>query len=98
VLHHHERLDGTGYPGGVGGDAIPIESRIIAVADAFEAMTGSRSYRNSVTPGDALAELATHSGTQFDPHCVRVLNEVFGGSALPAASAAASVVKTIAVA
>jgi diguanylate cyclase (GGDEF)-like protein/putative nucleotidyltransferase with HDIG domain len=98
VLHHHERLDGTGYPGGVVGDAIPIESRIIAVADAFEAMTGSRAYRQAVTPEDALAELAAHSGTQFDPRCVRVLNDVFGGGALVAADAVAGHVETVAVA
>jgi len=85
VLHHHERFDGTGYPAGLGGDSIPLESRIIAVADAFEAMTGTRTYRKAVTPQDALVELAAHSGTQFDPRCVQALNAVFGGGELPAA-------------
>jgi diguanylate cyclase (GGDEF)-like protein len=82
VLHHHERIDGGGYPTGLAGDAIPFESRIIAVADAFEARTGSRPYRSALTPEDALAELALHSGTQFDPRCVQALNELFGGRSL----------------
>ncbi|HZO96741.1 MAG TPA: diguanylate cyclase [Gaiellaceae bacterium] len=87
VLHHHERFDGAGYPTGLAGEAIPIESRIIAVADAFEAMTGSRPYRDALTPEQALTELALHSGTQFDHRCVQVLNELFGGAELPAATA-----------
>jgi HD-GYP domain-containing protein (c-di-GMP phosphodiesterase class II) len=80
VLHHHERYDGTGYPAGLTGEAIPLESRIIAVADAFEAMTGARPYRVALTPDEALRELAANSGTQFDPGCVRALDEVFGGA------------------
>src|SRR5581483_7798729 len=62
VLHHHERFDGTGYPTGLAADAIPLESRIISVADAFEAMTGSRPYRSAMSPEQALAELATNCG------------------------------------
>lgn len=73
VLHHHERLDGGGYPGGLVGDSIPLESRIIHVADAFEAMTSDRPYRRGMPQEDALAELRRHTGTQFDPDCVRAL-------------------------
>jgi diguanylate cyclase (GGDEF)-like protein len=78
VLHHHERFDGTGYPSGLVGEAIPLESRIIAVADAFEAMTGARPYRETMIPDEALAELVRHSGTQFDPECVQALADVSG--------------------
>jgi diguanylate cyclase (GGDEF)-like protein len=81
VLHHHERWDGKGYPSGLPGEAVPRESRIIAVADAFEAMTGARPYRETMTPDEALAELARNSGTQFDPECVAALDDVFGGVA-----------------
>jgi diguanylate cyclase (GGDEF)-like protein len=82
VLHHHERYDGAGYPAGLCGEAIPQESRIIAVADAFETMTGARPYRTSLSPEAALAELARHSGTQFDPACVHTLDAVFGSATL----------------
>jgi diguanylate cyclase (GGDEF)-like protein len=91
VLHHHERFDGGGYPAGLAGDAIPLESRIVAVADAFEAMTGARPYRSARTPEQALAELAAHSGTQFDPQCVQALNAVFGGGEVEVAPAAPAV-------
>jgi len=79
VLHHHERYDGSGYPKGLAGEEIPRESRIIAVADAFEAMTGARPYRIATTPDEALRELHRWSGTQFDPDCVDALDELFGG-------------------
>jgi diguanylate cyclase (GGDEF)-like protein len=82
VLHHHERFDGNGYPTGLEGEAIPLESRIIAVADAFEALTGARPHPEAMTPADALAELAAGSGSQFDARCVRALDDVFGGGAL----------------
>src|SRR5581483_1972852 len=77
VLHHHERFDGSGYPSGLAGADIPIQSRIIAVADAYEAMTGTRPYRQGGVPAeDALVELRSHAGTQFDPVCVDALVEV----------------------
>ena len=79
VLHHHERYDGSGYPAGLAGEEIPLESRIIAVADAFEAMTGARPYRIATTPDEALRELHRWSGAQFDPACVEALDELFGG-------------------
>jgi diguanylate cyclase (GGDEF)-like protein/putative nucleotidyltransferase with HDIG domain len=91
VLHHHERYDGAGYPAGLGGEEIPKESRIIAVADAFEAMTGARPYRTALTPDEALRELLDNDGTQFDPECVRALDEVFGGRGEQSQSAAPTI-------
>jgi diguanylate cyclase (GGDEF)-like protein len=67
VLHLHERWDGAGYPSGVAGEEIPLESRILAAADALEAMTYPRVYRPALTVSDALAELRHASGSQFDP-------------------------------
>jgi diguanylate cyclase (GGDEF)-like protein/putative nucleotidyltransferase with HDIG domain len=78
VLHHHEWFDGSGYPDGLAGDEIPLESRIILVADAFEAMTGGRPYRTARPPEEALEELVAHAGTQFDPACVAALCAAFG--------------------
>lgn len=66
VLAHHERPDGTGYPLGLSGDAVPLEARILAVADAYEAMTSSRPYREALTAHEAKQELLRHRGTQFD--------------------------------
>ena len=76
VLHHHERIDGRGYPDGLCADAIPIESRIILVADAFEAMTSDRPYRRGRAEPEAIAELLRHAGSQFDPQCVNALTRV----------------------
>ena len=73
VLTHHERFDGRGYPDGIAGEAIPLEARIIFVADAFEAMTSDRPYRQARTPGEAVEELRRYSGVQFDPAIVEVL-------------------------
>lgn len=81
VLHHHERVDGGGYPEGLRGAAIPIESRIISVADAFEAMTGTRPYREAISVDEAIAELRKHGGTQFDARCVEALVEVVNDAA-----------------
>src|SRR3954452_6827794 len=90
VRHHHERFDGGGYPDSLAGDAIPLESRIILVADAFEAMTSDRPYRKAPGQEFALAELGRHAGAQFDPAVVdalcRVLDRV--GAERPAAVAA----------
>lgn len=70
VRHHHERWDGSGYPDGLRGEAIPLGSRIIGVADAFDAMTSDRVYRRAMSVPMALAELRRGSGTQFDPQIV----------------------------
>lgn len=67
VRSHHERLDGHGFPDGLVGDEVPIEARIIAVADSFDAMTTVRPYREPWEPDDAVAELRRVSGTQLDP-------------------------------
>ena len=67
ILAHHERFDGRGYPNGLKEDTIPRAAQIIAVADAYEAMTTPRAYRRAVTPDAAVAELRTCAGSQFDP-------------------------------
>ena len=76
ILHHHERFDGDGYPTGLAGTDIPVESRILFVADAFEAMTGERPYSEAQPDHEALAELESHAGTQFDADCVAALHRV----------------------
>jgi diguanylate cyclase (GGDEF)-like protein len=73
VLHHHEHVDGSGYPHGLRGEEIPLESRIILVADAFEAMTADRPYSPAAPIDQALAELDSHAGNQFDAACVKAL-------------------------
>jgi HD-GYP domain-containing protein (c-di-GMP phosphodiesterase class II) len=70
VRHHHERWDGTGYPDRLAGEDIPLGSRIIGVADAFDAMTSDRPYRSALSMESAICELRKHSGTQFDPAIV----------------------------
>jgi HD-GYP domain-containing protein (c-di-GMP phosphodiesterase class II) len=75
VRHHHERFDGTGYPSRLGGDMIPVESRIILIADTFDAMTSDRPYRRALPTGRALEELRTHAGTQVDPFLVEVTRD-----------------------
>ena len=70
ILSHHERWDGHGYPQGLAGDKIPLASRILAVADAFDAMTEDRVYRKAMSTADALKEIEKNSGTQFDPEIV----------------------------
>jgi hypothetical protein len=70
IMHHHERIDGRGYPMGFAGDEIPEFARIIAVADAFDSMTSTRSYREARPIDEALEELRQGSGTQFDPALV----------------------------
>lgn len=67
IRNHHERYDGAGYPDGLAGEEIPFLARIVAVADAFDAMTTTRSYRRALSVDAALAELRKHRGTQFDP-------------------------------
>jgi diguanylate cyclase (GGDEF)-like protein/PAS domain S-box-containing protein len=92
VRHHHERYDGQGYPDGLAGDEIPIEARILAVADAFDAMIHERSYRKALSREETIAELKRCSGTQFDPAVVEAFlallsrsdDEDFTPSAQPA--------------
>jgi putative nucleotidyltransferase with HDIG domain len=87
VLYHHERWDGGGYPTGRAGERIPLEARVLAVADAFDAMTSDRPYRSALDRDEAVAEVARCAGTQFDPDVVRVFLELFAEAAeLPAAA------------
>lgn len=71
ATEHHERWDGTGYPSGLAGEEISLAGRIVAVADAYDAMTASRSYQKPRSPSAARRELVEHAGTQFDPAIVR---------------------------
>lgn len=75
ILYHHERWDGTGYPMGARGDRIPILSRILAIADAYEAMTAERPYREKMSEEVAVQELRNNAGTQFDPELVEIFIE-----------------------
>ncbi|HZW36426.1 MAG TPA: HD domain-containing phosphohydrolase, partial [Candidatus Deferrimicrobiaceae bacterium] len=72
VRHHHERYDGKGYPDGLKGEEIPLAARILAVADAFDAMISPRAYKPTRTRDDAMEELVRCKGGQFDPGCVEV--------------------------
>jgi len=76
VRHHHEWFNGEGYPDGLRGDDIPLHAAIIAVADAFDAMTSARPYKEPRTPEEALRELARYSGKQFAPDIVEVFRRV----------------------
>ena len=98
VLHLHERFDGRGYPGGLAGEAIPLESRVLHCADALEAMTSSRVYRAALPIETALAELEDGAATQFDPALVENLVDlvrsgrlVVEGSAVPVAADAPAI-------
>jgi putative nucleotidyltransferase with HDIG domain len=73
VRHHHESLDGTGYPCGLAGDAIPLEARILAVADSFDAMSSTRPYRRRLTPLQIDEILRKGAGVQWDPRIIDAL-------------------------
>jgi diguanylate cyclase (GGDEF)-like protein len=77
VLHHHEWYDGRGYPHGLAGEEIPVGARIVAIADAYEAMVAGRPYRTAITHEAALVELRRHAGMQFDPALVEAFAELF---------------------
>ena len=76
IASHHERYDGCGYPCGLSGDAIPLAGRLVAVADAYVAMTNARPYRSAISPQQASAIITAESGRQFDPKVVRAFLEV----------------------
>ena len=76
ILHHHERFDGRGYPKRIGGTDIPLESRIMSVADTYDAMTSTRAYRPALSGEEATAEIRRCSGSQFDPEIVPVFLSV----------------------
>jgi HD-GYP domain-containing protein (c-di-GMP phosphodiesterase class II) len=87
VRSHHERWDGGGYPDGLAAEAIPLGARIVAVCDAYDAMTTTRPYRAATSPQAAMAELRRCSGTQFDPRVVDAFERVLARSRRPAAAA-----------
>ena len=70
IRHHHERFDGTGYPDGLAGEAIPVEARVVTVADVWDALTSDRSYRPGWSPSEALAHIEAGRGSHFDPRVV----------------------------
>ena len=80
VKHHHERFDGFGYPGKLKGEEIPYLARITAVADAFDAMTSKRTYRNSLSLDVVKAELEKFKGTQFDPECANAFLDILNNN------------------
>jgi len=76
ILHHHEHFDGSGYPLGLKGEEIPLESRILIVAESYDAMTSARPYRAAISPEEAVAEIVRCSGTFFDPQVVAAFQAV----------------------
>ncbi len=84
ILYHHERFDGKGYPFGLKGDLIPILSRIVLVADAFDAMTSVRAYQPALPVEVAVDEILRNAGTQFDPQVVEIFMAIAEVDALPA--------------
>jgi len=87
VRSHHERLDGSGFPDGLRGDDIPLEARIVAVADAFDAMTTNRAYRQPRSAEQAIQELRRCTGVQFDPTVIEAFLQAFGESSTVASPA-----------
>jgi polar amino acid transport system substrate-binding protein len=81
VRYHHERWDGRGYPDRLFRDAIPLESRIMMVADTFDAMTSDRAYRAALPPATAIDEIERAAGTQLDPSCAAALRDAVGAVA-----------------
>ncbi|MCA1569699.1 MAG: HD-GYP domain-containing protein [Chloroflexi bacterium] len=78
ILHHHERFSGHGYPHGLRGGDIPLGARIVAIADAYDAMVHDRPYQRAVSHEAAIAELRKHAGVQFDPELVDIFCGLFG--------------------
>jgi HD-GYP domain-containing protein (c-di-GMP phosphodiesterase class II) len=87
VLYHHERWDGRGYPTGRSGTEIPEEARLLAVVDAFDAMTSTRPYRRALPTWRALAEIERCAGTQFDPVYASAFLDAWDAGALEDAAA-----------
>lgn len=83
ILYHHERFDGKGYPFGLADDEIPVLSRIVLVADAFDAMTSTRAYQPALPVDFAVSEIRANAGTQFDPQVVDIFLELAAVDRLP---------------
>ena len=81
ILHHHERYAGHGYPFGLRANEIPLGARIVAIADAYDAMTNDRPYKRAISHDQAIAELRRHSGTQFDPELVEMFCDLYASRA-----------------
>jgi diguanylate cyclase (GGDEF)-like protein len=92
IKHHHEHWDGSGYPHGLAGEEIPFGSRLILVADAYDAITTDRSYREAATPDEAIVELRRNAGVQFDPSVVAALEAYLEEAGLVTAGELAEVV------
>lgn len=88
ILHHHERFGGAGYPYGLRAQQIPLGARIVAIADAYDAMIQDRPYKNRISHEAAVEELRQHAGTQFDPELVEIFCDIFGTNAPEADPAA----------
>jgi HD-GYP domain-containing protein (c-di-GMP phosphodiesterase class II) len=91
VLYHHERWDGDGYPAGRAGSEIPLEARILAVTDSFDAMTSNRAYRPALPAVRAIEEVDRCAGTQFDPDVAAVFLDAWESGALGITVAPAAV-------
>jgi diguanylate cyclase (GGDEF)-like protein len=81
ILHHHERYSGHGYPFGLRGNDIPLGARIVAIADAYDAMTHDRPYKRAISHDQAISELRRHAGTQFDPELVTLFCDLYSSAA-----------------
>ncbi|MBY0397931.1 MAG: HD domain-containing protein, partial [Thermoleophilia bacterium] len=88
ILHHHERFGGAGYPYGLRGHEIPLGARIVAIADAYDAMIQDRPYKGKISHEAAVDELRQHAGTQFDPELVEIFCDIYGSHAPQADPAA----------
>ena len=86
---HHERWDGSGYPYGLKESEIPLNARIVSVADVYDALTSERPYKSAWTPQDAIKEIQRMAGTQFDPEVVKAFVAVIEADQLPSFSQAA---------
>jgi hypothetical protein len=90
ILHHHERFAGHGYPFGLRANEIPLGARIVAIADAYDAMINDRPYKRAVSHEQAIAELRRHAGTQFDPELVELFCDLYANEAPTADPAVAA--------
>jgi HD-GYP domain-containing protein (c-di-GMP phosphodiesterase class II) len=97
ALHHHENFDGSGYPGGLGGEDIPIGSRVISVIDAYDAMTSDRCYRKGLPHEEAVQRLITSEGKQFDPTVVHAFLEIAEQQEIAQVRAATDIVPALSV-